>query len=51
MKAENEIVFLAELLKLIDELQDLVRGYINVLTSDQDGCMLEQNHRDNDVPF
>lgn len=51
MKAEEEIIFLAELLRHIDELQDLVRGYIRVITSDQDGCMLEQEHRGKDVPF
>jgi hypothetical protein len=51
MKAEDEIVFLADLLHLIDELQELVRGYINVLTSDQDGCMLESQHHNKDVPF
>lgn len=51
VKAENEIIFLGELLHLIDELQELVRGYINVLTSDQDGCMLEEEHSKNDLPF
>ncbi len=51
MKAEEEIVFLAELLRHIDELQDLVRTYIRVITSDQDGCMLEQEHRDKNMPF
>ena len=51
MKSEDEIIFLAELLNIINELQDLVRGYINVLTSDQDGCMLEKDYNKNDVPF
>ena len=51
MKAEEQVIFLAELLNLIGELQDLVRGYINVLTSDQDGCMLERDPADNNVPF
>lgn len=49
--AEDQIIFLAELLNLIDEFQDLVRGYINVLTSNQDGCMLEEDNSVNDVPF
>ena len=51
MKAEEQVVFLAELLNLIGELQDLVRGYINVLTSDKDGCMLERDPADNNVHF
>lgn len=51
MKAEDEIIFLAELLKHIDELQDLVRGYIRIFTSGQDGSILEREQSDNDVPF
>lgn len=49
-KAEEQILFLAELLNIIGELQELVRDYCRVLTAEQDGCMLEDESEHN-VPF
>ncbi len=51
MKAQEQIVFLADLLNLIDELQDLVRDYCRVLTEEQNGCMLEDEPQNRNVSF
>lgn len=51
MKAQEQIVFLAELVYLIGEMQDLVSDYCRVLTAEEDGCRLENEPENRDVPF
>jgi len=51
MNAEDQILFMAELLRLIEELQELVSNHCRLMTSDQDGCMLENTKPNRDVPF
>lgn len=51
MKAHEQIVFLAELLNIIGELQETVRDYCRMLTAEQDGCTLEEEETDDNVPF
>jgi len=50
MKPEEQIIFVADLLALINELQELVREHCQILTSEQDGRMLE-NIPEHDGPF
>ncbi len=51
MKAEEQIHFLADLLELIDKLQNLVRDYCRMITTDQDGHCLESDHDQHNDPF
>ncbi len=51
MRPEDQIIFLAELLNLINELQELVRDYCQALTAEQDGGMPQPATQHNDVPF
>ena len=41
MTPEDHIIFVAELLNLINELQELVREHCQILTAERDGGMLE----------
>ena len=41
MKPEEQITFVAELLYLINELQELVKDHCRMLTSEQDEHMLK----------
>ncbi len=50
MKPEDQIIFVAELLNLINELQELVRDHCRVLTAERDGTLESIAERD-DVPF
>ncbi len=51
MKPENQIVFLAELITIINELQELVSDYCQDLTAEPDDDMLGPATRPDDVPF
>jgi len=51
MNAEDHIIFLAELLNLIGELQELVREHCQILTAERDNDMLENIPEYEDCPF
>ncbi|MFO7620041.1 MAG: hypothetical protein R6W81_02085 [Bacteroidales bacterium] len=51
MTAQDQIIFLAELSHLIDELQELIRDYCRLLTAGQDGCMVEDEPQYRNIPF
>jgi len=51
MKAEEQIFFLAELLTLIRELQNMVSDYCQALTEEHDECTDDNTARQFDLPF
>ena len=51
MKPEDQIIFLAELVTIINELQELVRDYCQDLTTEPDDEILEPATQPDDVPF
>lgn len=51
MTPEDHIIFVAELLNLINELQELVREHCQILTAERDGGMLENISDHENCPF
>lgn len=47
MRSEEKILFAGRLLELIRELEDLVIDYCRVITTDDDGHMLEKEAEGN----
>jgi hypothetical protein len=50
MRSEEKILFAGRLLELIRELEDLAIDYCRILTSDDDGHLLEKDAK-REVPF
>ena len=52
MNAQEQITFLAELTYLVDELQEMIRDYCNVMVAEkEEESWMESDQKRRDVPF